>query len=360
MEQTLTIGAFSRLCGISISALRFYDQCSLLVPAAVDSATGYRSYDQGQLQDAELLRDLRRLDLSIDQIREFQAATVAERTRLVAEQVSGFGERLEAMQATARTLRTRIHSDGEAVPSVQIEAAALGTAIDQVLPAASTDPKLAALQTVLFEAREGSLRLVATDRYRMVVRDLQPHQPADGVFRAVVRADDLGSLRSQLPAAGVVSVEHLADRLVIRTDQGDHELAVAPTDFPAYEVLLISEPEGHQLVIGKTSLLAALEPVLHEEYVVLTFTENALQLDGEDGVSLPATFDGEPLTLGIRPSYLHDGVLHSIGPDVLIDVTEPVRPVVLRSADDGSYTCMVMPVRIGTPSERAARKAPVR
>jgi hypothetical protein len=48
-----------------------------------------------------------------------------------------------------------------------------------------------------------------------------------------------------------------------------------------------------------------------------------------------------------------------VGAEVVIEVTEPIRPVVFRSADDGSYTCMVMPVRVGPPSRKAIRKAPV-
>jgi DNA polymerase III subunit beta len=360
MQQTMSISSFSKRVGISISALRFYDQCGVLVPAQVDGSTGYRSYAATQAADAELLRDLRRLDLSIEQIKQFQQSSAEERAALVAERVAGFGALLQEINATARSLRTRIHNDGEAVPAVQVEATTLGSAIDQVVSAASTDPKLPELQRVLFEAREGSLRLVATDRHRLAIRDLQPHQASDGVFRALVRADDVASLRAALPAVGLASVEHLGEQLVIRTDNGDHELAVSLTDFPPYERMLIAAPEGRRLVTDKAALLSALGPVLQEEYVVLTFTEDALLLDGEDGVSLPATFDGIPLTLAVNPAYLHDGVRHSIGPEVLIEVTDAVHPVVLRSADDGSYTCMVMPVRVGKQSEPRARKAPVR
>jgi hypothetical protein len=42
-------------------------------------------------------------------------------------------------------------------------AAYLGAALDQVVPAAGTDPERPVLWCVLVEARKGSLRLVATD-----------------------------------------------------------------------------------------------------------------------------------------------------------------------------------------------------
>lgn len=358
MDRTLSIGAFSRQCGISISALRFYDQAGLLVPAAVDNATGYRSYSPHQLPAAELLRDLRRLDLSIEQIREFQQADVAQRAALVSEQVTGFGQRLQDMQATARTLRTRIHSEGEAVPAMQVDAATLADAFGQVLPAVSNDRKLPELNTVLVEAREGSLRLVATDRHRLVVRDLLPDLPASGVFRAVVPAgaiSDLGMTRR-----GAASLEHLGDRLVLRTDDGDHVLPVVQTPFPDYETVLSSVPDGRQLMALRSDVLAALEPILDAEYVELTLSHEGLVFDGSDGVTVPAHYEGEPIDLAIRPSYMHEAVVHSVGAEVVVEVTEPIRPVVFRSADDGSYTCMVMPVRIGPPSKKEIRSAPVR
>ncbi|HEY9354348.1 MAG TPA: MerR family DNA-binding transcriptional regulator, partial [Nocardioides sp.] len=43
-EPLLTIGAFARAVGLTASALRHYDECGLLVPAEVDSGTGYRYY----------------------------------------------------------------------------------------------------------------------------------------------------------------------------------------------------------------------------------------------------------------------------------------------------------------------------
>jgi DNA-binding transcriptional MerR regulator len=42
--ELLTIGRFARLTGLSIHALRHYDDVSLLIPAHTDPQTGYRHY----------------------------------------------------------------------------------------------------------------------------------------------------------------------------------------------------------------------------------------------------------------------------------------------------------------------------
>jgi DNA-binding transcriptional MerR regulator len=66
----LSIGAFSSVTGLSISALRYYDEVGLLKPAFVDPITGYRYYLRDQIHDARLISSLRKVDLPIDAVRE--------------------------------------------------------------------------------------------------------------------------------------------------------------------------------------------------------------------------------------------------------------------------------------------------
>jgi DNA-binding transcriptional MerR regulator len=68
-DELMTIGRFARLSGVSVHALRHYDDVGLLVPAHVDAASGYRRYAASQLRLARLIRALRWNDLPIDGIR---------------------------------------------------------------------------------------------------------------------------------------------------------------------------------------------------------------------------------------------------------------------------------------------------
>jgi DNA-binding transcriptional MerR regulator len=71
MDELLAIGRFSRLSGLSIGALRHYDELDLLRPAQVDEWTGYRSYRRAQLGRARAIRRLRDLELPIETIRAY-------------------------------------------------------------------------------------------------------------------------------------------------------------------------------------------------------------------------------------------------------------------------------------------------
>ena len=67
-KQLMPIGRFSRLTGLTVKALRHYDELGLLRPARVEPATGYRFYGREQVRRAEAIRTLRRLEVPLDDV----------------------------------------------------------------------------------------------------------------------------------------------------------------------------------------------------------------------------------------------------------------------------------------------------
>lgn len=84
-DGLLPIGMFSRASSLSIKTLRAYHESGILVPAQVDTFTGYRSYTADQLADAAIVRRLRSLDLPLEQVREVVRARDPELTRRILE-----------------------------------------------------------------------------------------------------------------------------------------------------------------------------------------------------------------------------------------------------------------------------------
>ena len=83
-RELISIGRFGRLSGLSIGALRHYDELDLLRPAEVDRFTGYRRYRIDQLELARAIGRLRDLEVPIDEIRDVLAADdPAERRRRI-------------------------------------------------------------------------------------------------------------------------------------------------------------------------------------------------------------------------------------------------------------------------------------
>jgi DNA-binding transcriptional MerR regulator len=67
-EDLMSIGMFSFRSGLSIPALRHYDEVGLLAPAFVDPQTGYRRYQADQIRTARLICGLRAVDLPIEEV----------------------------------------------------------------------------------------------------------------------------------------------------------------------------------------------------------------------------------------------------------------------------------------------------
>ncbi|GEA87762.1 MerR family transcriptional regulator [Cellulomonas cellasea] len=77
----LTIGQLAERSGLSLKALRLYDELGLLPPARVDPASGYRYYDAGQLDRARLIGLLRQVRMPLADIGALLADRDPERLR---------------------------------------------------------------------------------------------------------------------------------------------------------------------------------------------------------------------------------------------------------------------------------------
>jgi DNA-binding transcriptional MerR regulator len=72
-DDLLSIGRFARLTGLSVGALRHYDELDVLRPADIDRFTGYRRYRRAQLETARTIARLRDLEVPLEEIRDVLA-----------------------------------------------------------------------------------------------------------------------------------------------------------------------------------------------------------------------------------------------------------------------------------------------
>lgn len=64
------IGEFSKLTGIPIRTLRYYDSIDLFKPSEVDLFTNYRYYKEEQVKDLELINELKEVGFTLEEIRD--------------------------------------------------------------------------------------------------------------------------------------------------------------------------------------------------------------------------------------------------------------------------------------------------
>ncbi len=114
MRRMYKIGEFSRMTMLTVKALRYYDEIGLLVPAQIDSVSGYRLYDQGNFERALLIHLFKRHGFSIQELLEVipavedesdTAAFLIEKHHMLTRQMAQLKRKQEALMNEAKRLK---------------------------------------------------------------------------------------------------------------------------------------------------------------------------------------------------------------------------------------------------------------
>ena len=112
MGARVSIGDFAVMTSLSRKALRHYHEIGILEPAHIDSHTGYRFYDTGQVDSAHIIRRFRSLGMSIPDIKALLSTEdAAARTEIITTHLKQMEEQLQqtrdAVGATVGRRRSR-------------------------------------------------------------------------------------------------------------------------------------------------------------------------------------------------------------------------------------------------------------
>ena len=239
--------------------------------------------------------------------------------------------------------------------AVTLPADAMADALRQVVRAASTDDARAVLTGVLLASDDDGLRMVATDSYRLAVRDL----PDTGVLASGQKVLIPGRALSELQRL-LGDVEELKVRLGDREatfEAGGTRLStrLIEGEFPNYRNLLPSS-YPNLLTVGKAAMLEAIRRVkiLAQDStpVRLTLGGDTVQITaitqdvGNAVEEIDASYDGAEMTVAFNPDYLAAGIDAIDSDDVTLATMDPMKPAVLRGVGRDDYLYLLMPVRV--------------
>jgi len=323
----------------------------MLHPALVDAGTGYRYYSVDQESRAVLLRRLRGTGMPLT-----DASVVLDGPREEARAVlEAHAARAEEAAEAARAAVAEILRDlqGTAATRAVVGGAELAGAVRQVVPSTASGPareEFPVLGRVLIELDGQEVRLAATDRYRLAVRTLRPLSLDGAGRRILVDAEELTGAAAWAVRLPEVVIE--AGPQGVRLHGGDRSrpLPASEGEFPDYRLILDDLPAArHRIIADRAALRTALAGPGAAGPVVLRTDGGRLALSapGRDAADLPAVCTGPPLHIAFSPEALLPAIDSAVGPDVLLEVSGPAAPVLVRSADQGSFTTLVMPVRQG-------------
>jgi DNA polymerase-3 subunit beta len=245
-------------------------------------------------------------------------------------------------------------ADTDAAP-VTLSSQQVGDALRQVVRAASTDDARAVLTGVLMASEDEGLKMVATDSYRLAVRDLPQSSMLAIGQKVLVPGRALAELQRVLTADAELSVRLGQREAVFEVGGTRLSTRLIEGEYPNYRNLLPSS-YPNRLTVGREALLEALRRVkiLAQDStpVRLALGGDTLRLTaitqdvGNAHEEVDATYEGTEMTVAFNPDYLTAGVEAVEGDEVTLSTLDPMKPAVLRGVGHDEYLYLLMPVRV--------------
>ncbi len=259
-----------------------------------------------------------------------------------------------------RTLRTE---DFPTLPNpteetrITLPAEAFVQTVTRVARSASRDETRPVLTGILMSASGQELRMVATDSYRLSVKETSLEKALQGSLEANVPARALAELVRIAQSAQSDSLAVSVGQSQVVFELGDIVLSSRLIDgqFPNYRQLL-PESVDHELrlstgeltdVVRRISLLAQKNAPLRLSFSEGTLTVSAQTPDvGGASEAIPVPFAGEPFDIGFNPEFLRDGLESIESEELVLKLISPLRPGLIESPDSGDFVYLIMPIRL--------------
>lgn len=248
--------------------------------------------------------------------------------------------------------------------AVFLDASALAGALHQVVRAASRDDARPILTGVLFEAQSAgpggangpdSLRLVATDSYRLAMRDLPGTTLLAEGQRVLVPSRALGELSRLLSGAREVALRLGADEASFEVGDVRLTTRLLEGEFPDYGQL-IPPHYPNRLTLAKEPFLDAVRRVKllarDAAPVRMSLGADAVELSaitqdvGQAKEEIEAKYEGAEMLVAFNPEFLIDGVEACPGDEVVIETLDALKPATVRPTEGTEYLYLLMPVRV--------------
>jgi DNA polymerase-3 subunit beta len=353
--QTVTRAASTRSAVQALSGVQVVAEGGRIELRATDMEIGLRVPVEGEVvRDGAIVLPGR---LLVDVVRALPGSSVSLELRPAEQDVE-----IRAGSATfhIRTLRLE---DFPPLPEagederVQVPASAFVETVQKVARSASRDETRPVLTGILVSAAGDELRMVATDSYRLSVKETKLEEPLASSFEANVPARALQELAR---IVGQGDAETLS--VAVRTNQVIFEAGgvvlssrLIDGQFPNYRQLLPDQYD-HELqlagpeitdVVRRISLLAQKNAPLRLAFREGELTVSARTPDvGEASETLPVPFSGESLEIGFNPDFLRDGLEAVESGNVVLKLISPLRPGLIEAGDGSGFLYLLMPIRL--------------
>ena len=234
----------------------------------------------------------------------------------------------------------------------------LTSMVRQVSRAVSRDETRATLTGILFVIEGPTVKMVATDSYRLAVRELVLEKVAGEDLEVVIPGKALEEVSKLLGDIEEVSLGVSENQIVFEFGATTFVTRRIEGTFPNYKQLIPKETETNAVVsaeeftaaVKRVSLMALHNTPLKVSISVAdqTLSLSATTQDvGDASEDLLVKAEGTDVEIAFNHAFLMDGLSSAPTETLRLEVQSALKPGVLRTVGDEGFLYLLMPVRVG-------------
>jgi DNA polymerase-3 subunit beta len=227
--------------------------------------------------------------------------------------------------------------------------------VRQVAFATANNENRPVFNGVLFELDDGNLQVVATDTYRLAWRKLILQNSGNINLNIIIPGKTLTELVKIIEPEKVVNITVTENQILFKADDICLVSRLIDGQFPNYKQVI--PQEYHTRIRFKTKELAeateraSLLTKDSSPVVKMSLEENTLVVSvnteaGRVHEEIPVFQEGEPFQVAFNARYLGDGLKAMGSEEIIMELTGPLSPGVLKPVDNQDYLSLLLPVRL--------------
>jgi DNA polymerase-3 subunit beta len=267
-------------------------------------------------------------------------------------------------QHASFTIRTLNPADFPKFPEVAVDkkvslpTQTLSTMVKQVSRAVSRDETRAILTGILLVVEGPTIRMVATDSYRLAVREIILEQASSEDVEVVIPGKALEEVTRLAGGASEVVLGVSENQVVFEFGTTVFITRRIEGSFPNYKQLIPKEAETTATVSAE-DLTAAVKRVslmaLHNTplKISVNVADQTLSLSattqdvGDASEDLMVKAEGKDVEIAFNHGFLMDGLGSATTENVRLEVLNALKPGLLKTEGDEGFLYLLMPVRLG-------------
>lgn len=246
----------------------------------------------------------------------------------------------------------------EVAHSVSLPADLITSMVRKVGKAVSRDETRAVLTGVMLVMEGPSLRMVATDSYRLGVAEMILDQPPSEDMEVVVPGKALDEVTKIASGSEKVLLGTSENQIVFAFGETTFVTRRIEGSFPNYKQLIPKETET-SVTIPTDEFMAAVKRVslmaLHNAPLKLSVSveDQTLSLSaatqdvGDASEDVMVKAEGKDVDIAFNHSFLMDGLVSSGEETLSLEIVSALKPGLLKSLGSAEFLYLLMPVRLG-------------